>query len=119
MKKQIITGAAIAMLILVHQNTHASNVECYDTDWKACSWGNTNVEICDKEGWQDYRCRAGYYYDVQYPPASCTSSCHPCPSDGTSNPNNNTGITSCYQTPGTHTDKTGTYKLTANCYYKE
>jgi len=119
MKKQIILGV-VAMLTFGPQNGHAGYVDCEDYDWKTCSYANQNIEICEKGGWTPrYRCKAGFYYPTDRPPTSCTMACNECPSGGTSDPNNNEGITSCYQTPGTHTDTTGTYKVTANCYYKE
>lgn len=122
MKKQIMCCVGIVMLIAGTTNCYG-DYSCLDnsTNWTACTWGNTNIETCGADqGWTPvYRCKAGYYYDAGYKPGSCTSSCHKCPDDGTSNPGNNEGITSCYQKPGYYVDTTGMYQVTADCYYKE
>lgn len=122
MKKQIAFIAFIAILSLALQNSYAvynSNIECDDSDWKSCV-GGSNVQICDKDGWQNYRCPGGTYGA----PTTCHTSCSKCPMADTwpvlSKEGNNDKITSCYIFPSiTYTDTTGTFKVTANCYYKE
>lgn len=121
MKSKIIIMVLVITSLVYGTSTHATipNIDCTSDDWKTCSYANFNIEICDKDGWQKYRCKAGFYYKKDAAPLSCTASCHPCPDGGMSDPDNNETITSCYQKPGTHSDKTGTYKVSANCYYKE
>ncbi len=87
--------------------------------WQTCSYANLNIELRVVNGNTFYRCKAGYYYYPEYAPTSCTSSCIKCPNNGTSNPDDNAGISKCYQTAGTHSDSTGLYQLTGTCYYKE
>lgn len=125
MKKQIVCCISTIILVVGNTSIHAEENVCYYTstgsEWVACTeYGNPAVEKCGPYWGYRYRCAAGYYYweEGAYP-TSCTSSCLKCPDNGTSNPGDNDAITKCYQKPGTHSDKTGTYKVTADCYYKE
>lgn len=122
MKKPIVFIAFIAILTHAYHDSYAASdteIECFDNDWKSCV-GGSNVQICDKEGWQKYRCPSGTYGT----PTTCYTSCTTCPMRDKwavlSALNNNTEITSCYIFPGiTYADTTGNFKVTANCYYKE
>lgn len=89
------------------------------SDWKECPYGNTNIELKNVDNKTLYRCKAGYYHLSMHTVNSCTSSCIRCPHNGTSDPDNNSGVTSCYQKAGNHNDDTGVYTLTGTCYYKE
>ena len=59
-----------------------------------------------------YRCDAGYYGN----PSTSASGCTKCPDDGTG-PVDAASITQCYLAPGTYTDDSGTFVLSAECAY--
>lgn len=109
-----------------------SCTNCNDTNWAAYSSGYEkyvhrwcNCGVCEYD--VQYRCAAGYYGQSN----NGTSGCTRCPTlsgayitsslsshvVGTSAVGSYF-ITNCYIKSGTYYDSTGTFKMTANCSYK-
>ncbi|MBD5389404.1 hypothetical protein HDR63_04080 [bacterium] len=60
----------------------------------------------------EYRCDAGYYGN----PGATASGCTKCPNDRT-RPIGAPSLVQCYLAPNTYTDTTGTFDISANCFY--
>lgn len=111
-------------------NTPCTN--CNSTDWASSGTGyekmiarTCNCGVCESD--VQYRCAAGYYGSSK----NGTSGCTRCPTlsgayitsslsshvVGTSAAGSER-ITNCYIKSGTYYDSTGTFKMTANCSYK-
>lgn len=96
----------------------------HDEDWRTLNSSRNSVRNIDYDASEYYFCQTTINYGCKashYATQSISTSaisCTACPSGGKS-ATGNVAITGCYKPSGaTGTDTTGTYKYTANCYYK-